>query len=187
MKRLSHAVGFDDAPFERSHRGNVTVIGAVYAGTRLDGMLSGTVRRDGIDSTRVLIKLVCTSRFRKHLQLVMLQGIALAGFNVVDIAQLHDALGLPVLVVSRRRPDLDAIRRALLEHVRGGARKWKLIERAGPMEPVAGVWIQRAGLSAPDAQAAIERLAVHSIVPEPLRTAHIIAGGLAPGDSRQRV
>jgi uncharacterized protein len=187
LKRLSHAVGFDDAPFERAHRGNVAVIGAVFAQARLDGVLRATVRRDGVDSTRVLIGLVDGSRFRKHLQLVMLQGIALAGFNVIDIAGLHASLGLPVLVVTRRRPNLGAIRQALLAHVRGGARKWKLIERAGPMEPLAGVWVQRAGLSATEATAVIERFALYSAVPEPLRTAHLVAGGLAPGDSRQRV
>jgi uncharacterized protein len=187
LKRLSHAVGFDDAPFERTHRGKVAVIGAVYAGARLDGVLSGTVRRDGSDSTRLLITLVRDSRFRQQVQLVMLQGIALAGFNVVDVAQLQASLDLPVLVVSRRRPNFEAIRQALVEHVRGGARKWKLIERAGPMEALAGVWVQRAGLSCEEARAAIERFALHSVVPEPLRTAHLIAGGLAPGDSRQRV
>ena len=55
-----------------------------------------------------------------------MQGIAFAGFNVVDVHTLHCALGLPVLVVARRRPDLAAIRRALVNHVRGGARKWRL-------------------------------------------------------------
>ena len=187
MRRLSHAIGFDDAPFERTHRGDVLVVGAVYAGTRLDGVLSGSVRRDGANATRVLTELVRRSRFREQLQVVMLQGIALAGFNVVDIHGLHDALGLPVVVVSRRRPDLDAIRRALLRHVRAGARKWKLIERAGPMEPLNGVWVQRVGFGVAEAQALLERFAIHSVVPEPLRTAHLIAGGVGPGDSRQRV
>jgi endonuclease V-like protein UPF0215 family len=187
IRRLSHAVGFDDAPFERAHRGDVLVVGAVYSGARLDGVLSAAVRRDGANATRVLGELVNRSRFREHLQLVMLQGIALAGFNVVDIHCLHEAVGLPVLVVSRRRPDLDAIRRALLGRVSGGARKWKLIEHAGPMEPIGGVYVQRAGLGSSEAQTLLARFAIHGAVPEPLRTAHLIAGGLASGESRHRV
>ncbi len=163
------------------------VVGAVYAGARLDGVLSGKVRRDGANATRVLAGLVRGSRFREHLQVVMLQGIALAGFNVIDVHGLHNALGLPVVVVSRRRPDLDAIRRALLNHVPAGARKWKLIERAGAMEPLAGVWVQRVAISPSETEALLARFAIHSVVPEPLRTAHLIAGGLGPGDSRQRV
>ena len=33
--RKRHAVGFDDAPFERGYRGDVLVVGALYAGARL--------------------------------------------------------------------------------------------------------------------------------------------------------
>lgn len=185
--RISHVIGFDDAPFERHHRGDVTVIGAVFAGLRLDGVLSGRVRRDGINSTRMLIDLVQASRFRSHLQAVLLQGITLAGFNVVDVHGLSQALDLPVLVVARHAPDLQRIRSALLEKVPGGRRKWALIERAGPMETLAGVRVQRVGMDAASAEDLIKRLAVNSDVPEPLRTAHIIATGIADKPSRQRV
>ncbi|MCZ7566558.1 MAG: DUF99 family protein [Burkholderiales bacterium] len=136
MRRFAHVIGFDDAPFDRAHRGDVPLIGAVYAGQRLEGVLAGKVRRDGANATRVLASLVRRSRFRAHVKLVLLQGIALAGFNVVDLAGLHRALGIPVLVVVRRPPNLARVRRALLEHVPGGERKWRLIERAGPVEPL---------------------------------------------------
>ena len=183
---LSHVVGFDDGPFARSHRGDVRVVGAVFAGERLDGVLTGHVRRDGVNSTRVLRDLVARSRFAAQLQVVLVQGIAFAGFNVIDLAALHSALGLPVVAVARRCPDLAAIRRALLERVPGGARKWALIEKAGPMEPLAGVYVQRAGLSRSRTEGLIRRLAVHGRLPEPLRTAHLIAGGVVTGESRHR-
>lgn len=186
-RRISHVVGFDDAPFARDHRGNVLVVGAVFAGLRLEGVLTGRVRRDGANATRTLADMINASRFRGHLQAVLLQGIALAGFNVIDIHALHTVVGLPVLVVARRAPDLGRIRRALLTRVRGGKRKWALIEQAGPMRPVAGVFVQCVGLSLAEAGRLIERLAVNSDVPEPLRTAHIIAGGVAYGESRHRV
>ena len=184
--RISHVIGFDDAPFDRGHRGDVLVVGAVYAGARLEGVLSARVRRDGRNSTQVLVDAVRRSRFHAHLQAVLLQGIAFAGFNVVDIHALHEALGLPVIVVARRRADLGAIRRALATRVPGGARKLRLIERAGPMEPLAGVYVQRAGLTAERAAELIRRLAVHGKLPEPLRTAHLIAGGVTTGESRHR-
>lgn len=184
---ISHVIGFDDFPFAPDHRGNVAVVGAVYAGARLDGVVSGCVRRDGANSARVLAELVESSRFVEHLQLVMLQGVALAGFNVVDVGTLHRRLGLPVLVVARREPDMAAVRGALLTRVPGGARKWALIERLGPMEPVAGVYVQRVGLSLGEAETVIRRFALHSRIPEPLRTAHLIAGGIAQGHSTGRV
>lgn len=185
-RRLSHVVGFDDAPFERAHRGDVMVVGAVYAAARLEGVLAARVRRDGANATRALAECVRRSRFRPQLHAVLLQGIAFAGFNVVDLAALHARLSLPVLVVARRKPDLAKIRRALLEHVPGGARKWRLIERAGPMEPAAGVWVQRAGLSPGEARSLVQRFALNGRLPEPLRAAHLIAGGIAAGESRHR-
>jgi hypothetical protein len=182
----SHVIGFDDAPFARSHRGDVLVAGAVFAGTRLDGVLSTRVRRDGANSTDRLIACLAASKFFPQLQAILLQGIAFAGFNVVDIHRLHGATGLPVLVVARHRPDLDAIRTALLEKVPGGARKWRLIEAAGPMEPTAGVHVQRAGIAADAAARLVAAWQRHGKLPEPLRVAHLIAGGVVSGESRHR-
>jgi endonuclease V-like protein UPF0215 family len=180
-------VGFDDAPFARAHRGDVPVVGAVFAGTRLDGVLLGKVRRDGGNATRNLVRLVAGSKFARQIQLVLLQGIALAGFNVVDLQAIHRQLAVPTLVVARRRPRLEQIRQALLTRVPGGARKWALIARLEPMEPMAGVFVQRVGLSAADAARVLHRLCIHSRVPEPLRTAHLIAGAIVTGQSRGRV
>ena len=186
VKRISHVIGFDDAPFARAHRGDVLIVGAVFAGTRLEGVLSGKVRRDGANATRVLIDLVRRSRFGAQVQAILLQGVAFAGFNVVDVHAVHEALKIPVLVVARRAPKLAAIRTALLHKVPGGRRKWALIERLGPMEAVQGVYVQRAGITLDKAADLIRRLALHSTLPEPLRTAHLIAGGVTQGESRHR-
>ncbi len=185
-RRLTHVIGFDDAPFDRDHRGDVLVVGAVYAGLRLEGVLSAQVRRDGANSTRVIARLVRESRFYAHLQLVLLQGIAFGGFNVVDLPALHRLIGVPVMAVVRRRPDFGRIRRTLLEHVPGGARKWRLIEKAGPVEPAGHLFMQRAGISPAQAAVTLAGLCGTAAIPEPLRTAHLIAGGIARGESRHR-
>ena len=185
-RRFSHLVGFDDAPFERAHRGDVLVVGTVFAGHRLEGVVTGRVRRDGRNATEVLARLCMGSRFAPQLQLVLLQGIALAGFNVVDVHELHARTGLPVLVVARRRPDVVAIERALRTRVRGGARKWRLVQRAGPMERCGALWVQRVGLDEHEAGAVLRASATAGHLPEPLRTAHIIAGGVARGESGGR-
>ncbi|HZI17670.1 MAG TPA: DUF99 family protein [Pyrinomonadaceae bacterium] len=185
-KEIKSVVGFDDFPFAREHRGDVRVVGTIYTGARLDGVLSGRVRRDGANSTERLARLVEGSKFARQVRLVMLQGIALGGFNVVDIHGLSARLRVPVLVVARRRPDMGAIRRALEEVVPGGRRKWRLIERAGEMEEAAGVWVQRSGLTLDEAARVVGRFAVCGRIPEPLRVAHLIAGGVGEGQSRGR-
>ncbi|KAA0013738.1 DUF99 family protein [Billgrantia pellis] len=187
QRTFSHIVGFDDCPFPRGHRGDVAIVGTVFSRLRLEGVLSGKVRRDGVNSTRELIRLAGSSRFAAHLQLVMLQGVALAGFNVVDVPQLHAELGLPVLVVARRAPRREAMRRALLKRIPGGAHKWARVERLGEMEPLEGVYVQRVGLSVEEAAATLRATTPHGSVPEPLRVAHLIAGGVTTGESSGRV
>ncbi len=186
LRVFSNIIGFDDAPFSRAHRGNVPIIGAVYAGLRFDGVLMGHIRRDGANAARNIAKLVAESKFAHHAQLIMLQGVAFGGFNVTDAHDLSRRLELPVLIVSRRKPDMAAVKDALLTKVSGGVRKWKIIEKLGPMEPIGNIFVQRAGLSYDEAVQVIEKFAVHSHIPEPLRTAHLIAGAVGSGQSRGR-
>lgn len=185
-QRISHIAGFDDAPFRRQHRGDVLVVGTVFAGNRLDGVLSTKARRDGVNSTQRLIDCLAESKYFAQLQALLLQGIAFAGFNVVDLRALHRATGLPVLVVVRHRPDFAAIREALVEKVPGGTRKWRLIEAAGPMLAMAGVYCQPVGIEPKRAEALIAATQIHGQLPEPLRVAHMIAGGVTTGESRHR-
>ena len=163
------------------------MIGAVYSDLRLVGVLSGKVRRDGVNSTKTLIDLVSQSRFAGHIQAILLNGIAFAGFNVIDLKRLHEALGMAALTVVRKPPDLNRIREILLTRIPGGPGKWARIQRAGPVEPAAGVYVQRTGISLEEAVVLIQHFAVNSRIPEPLRTAHLIAGGITLGESRHRV
>lgn len=185
-RRFSNLVGFDDAPFARGHHGPVKVVGAVFAHLRFDGVLVGSIEKDGADSASRLAELVVRSRFHEHIQLVLLQGVAFGGFNVVDVFQLHRDLDRPVMVVARKAPDMVAIREALVSRIPEGETKWSILERLGPMEPVHGVFVQRVGLSMTEAASVIERFAVHGRIPEPLRVAHLIAGAIAEGHSRGR-
>ena len=65
MRAFSHVVGVDDAPFDRGHTGEVLVVGAVFAGLRLDGVLSTGVRRDGDDATAAVGDMLARSRFAR--------------------------------------------------------------------------------------------------------------------------
>jgi endonuclease V-like protein UPF0215 family len=184
QRSFSNVVGFDDAPFPRDHRGRVDIVGTVYARLRLDGVLMGHVDRDGSDAADAVTGLISGSKFREHIQLILLQGIAFAGFNVIDVFSLFDSLKLPILVVARKPPDMDAIRAALVHRVEDGEAKWRIIERLGPMEPLDHIYVQRVGISLEESADVVRTFAAHGHVPEPLRTAHLIAGAVSTGVSR---
>jgi endonuclease V-like protein UPF0215 family len=183
-RRLSNVIGFDDAPFVRADLSDVALVGTVCSGTRLDIVVRGYVRRDGTDATDTMIRLV-RERSLVHVRAVLLQGITVAGFNVVDVHALNAELGMPVLVVVRRRPRMELFLNAM-QALPGFELRRALVEAAGEPEPLRGVWVQRVGLTRAEAERLLERTTVHGNIPEPLRLAHIIAGGMTTGKSRGR-
>jgi len=184
---FTNFIAFDDAPFPKEHRGDVKLVGVVYAWPRLDGLLIGKVRKDGANSALRIIELIKESKFNEHIQLVMLQGVSVAGFNVVDANLIHQTLNRPVLIVARNKPEPEKMKKALLNKIPGGQKKWKLVEKLGPMEPCGHCYIQRIGISKEDAQKVVECTTLYGHIPEPLRIAHLIAGALITGVSSGRV
>jgi uncharacterized protein len=183
-RRLSNVIGFDDAPHVRGTSGRVGLIGCVCSGSRLDIVVRDAIDKDGDDATAVMERLV-RDKHLTHVRAVMLQGITFGGFNVVDIHRLSNTLEMPVLVVTRKKPRLELVFKAVTG-IPGWQQKRALMEAAGEPEPCGTVWVQRAGLSLEEAERMLERTTEHGIIPEPLRLAHIIAGGTTTGKSRGR-
>jgi len=187
MKSGVQVIGIDDGPFDREHRGDVLAVGAVFrGGERLEGILSTKVRRDGRNATAKLAEMIATSRFFPQLNYVLLDGIALAGFNVVDLPRLSAEVKLPVMAVTRRKPNRDAVRDALLKNLAGGKARWATIERAGPVLEIEGLFCQLAGMDEREAAALIRHTRCHAKLPEPIRVAHLVAAGVVRGASRGR-
>lgn len=186
MKAISNVIGFDDAPFSRGSTAKVRIVGAVCARTRLDGVVSGWVERNGDDATARLSELVESSQFRGYVRAVLLKGIGVAGFNVVDIHALSERLNVPVVVVVRRLPDYAAVRAALEAIGVDAEGKWQRIERAGVPQPVRGLWAQWTRLDRHAVEGLLQAATLHGKIPEALRLAHLIAGGITDGASRGR-
>jgi hypothetical protein len=183
--RRIRTLGVDDGPFERGSRARVLVVGAVYAGGQFEGLLSTHVRQDGHNATERLIGMIGGSKFQPQLHLVLLDGITLGGFNVVDLPTLAVEIGVPCVAVTRRRPDQAAIRRALARLPRAGART-RLIDRAGAVHRAGRVHFQACGVDPELAALALERCTVSGHLPEALRAAHLIARGIVTGESGRR-
>ncbi len=183
--RTLRAVGFDDAPFDRARRGDVAIAGVVCAGTRFEGLVWGRVRRDGWNATAELVRLLAGGKFLPQLHLVLLDGIAFGGFNVVDLPALAAALARPCVAVMRRPPDLDAVERAIGRLPRP-ARRLEVLRRAGPVHRAGSLVFQVCGAGPEETGRALARLTDRGAVPEPLRLAHMVAGAVATGQSGNR-
>lgn len=186
VRPITNVVGFDDGPFSRESHEPVRLIGAICARTRLDGVLSGWVQRNGADATERMAELIERSQFSGYVRAVLLKGIAVAGFNVVDIHALSQRLRVPVVVVTRKLPDYPAIRAALIAAGVDFDRSWLLIERAGVPRAIAGLWVQSVGIEPDALRMLLHAVTLHGKIPEALRVAHLIAGAVTRGVSRGR-
>lgn len=187
MKREVRVLGIDDAPFSfRDER--VEIVGVVVrAPSYVEGILLSDVAVDGTDATDRVAVLVEGSRFRETLSLLMLDGIAFGGFNVVDIEALHERLGLPVVTVTKKEPDLAAMEKALRARFEDWARRLEVVRRL-PLEEVetahTPLRVLRVGIGLPEVKDLLRRTTVRGRLPEPLRIAHLIATALKTGESR---
>ena len=178
-------IGFDDAPFARAAGSPVQVAGIVCAGTRMEGMVWGTATRDGLDATDVLARLLLESKFHAQVHLVLLDGVALGGFNVVDLPALAAATERPCVAVMRRSPDLPTVH-AVLDRLPHAAERRARLDRAGPIHDPDGVPFQCVGASPADVRRALAALTDRGRVPEALRLAHLIGAAVKLGQSGRR-
>jgi endonuclease V-like protein UPF0215 family len=183
--RTLRAIGFDDAPFARGRRGDVGLAGVVCAGTRFEGLVWGRLRQDGWNATDAVVRLLLPGKFLPQLHLVLLDGVAFGGLNVVDLAALAERLGRPCVAVMRRPPDLGAVERAI-RRLPGADRRLALLERAGPIHRSGPFVFQVRGAEPEATGRALERLTDRGAVPEPLRLAHLVGAAFARGESGRR-
>jgi len=184
IKREIRVLGVDDGIFVPHTIGTVDVVGVVYRGGYwLDGVMRTEVTVDGMDATEKIADMIRKAPHYKELRVVMLNGITLAGFNVVDINRLFKMVNLPVIAVARAKPDLEKIKKAL-ENLTEGEKRWQTVESAGKIIEIQTrktgetVYMQTAGISREDAEKILKTTSTRSSVPEALRVAHIIASGL---------
>jgi len=193
IKPEIRVLGIDDGAFKPHSRENVLLVGVLSrGGSWVDGVLSTRVAVDGTDSTRRVIEMVNQSKHKGQLRVIMTDGATFAGFNVVDIHDVFAQTGIPVIAVSRERPNLKEVKRAV-KNLSDWHGRWEIIKKAGKVYPVrtrakaAPVYIQIAGIKRTDAEQIVKLTATRSFVPEPLRVAHLIARGITYGEGAKEV
>lgn len=185
VKKEIRVIGIDDSPFDKFKDKEVLVFGVVMrGGSWVDGVLSAKVAVDGNDSTKKIAKMINKCKFKPQLQCIFLDGIAVAGFNVVDVRELSKKTKLPVVVIIRRMPDIANIKKTLIKINK--KQKIKLIEKAGNVMQVNDIFVQLTGIDLEKAKKILKVVCTRSLIPEPLRLAHLIASGVVLGESKGR-
>lgn len=185
VKKEIRVLGIDDSPFDKFKYKKVLLVGVVMrGGLYVDGVLSTRVSVDGNDSTKNILRMINKCKFKPQLQCIFLNGIAVGGFNIIDIAELNKKTKIPVIVVIRKNPNIEKIKKTLIKIKQEN--KIKLIEKAGKVIQINKIFIQLAGINLKNAREILDVVCTRSLIPEPLRLAHLIAAGIVVGGSKGR-
>ncbi len=189
MKQQVRVLGIDDSPFSLADE-SVLVVGVVVRlPNYVEGIMKTSCKVDGSDGTDALIQMINQSRFRSQLKLVMIDGVALGGFNVIDISRLFKEVGIALASITRDYPDMERIERALLTYFPNGRERLEIV-RSHPLTEIGtehnSIWAAVEGLDRSEAERLIRASTIRGAIPEPLRIAHLIATAMVKGESHGR-
>lgn len=180
VKAKTPIIGIDDGGFDRfaKQRINVPVFGVIMKGSSyVDGIIQSELQKDDSSSTSCLVKMICSSSHKAQLQGIFLQGITIAGFGVIDIHQLWQDTGIPVIVILRKYPQYEKIRSALINAFEDHENRWNQIQLAGTPHKIQDnpqIFLQFAGINLKDAKLLTKKCTAIGTIPEALRIAHFI-------------
>ncbi len=180
MQLRSRIVGFDDGYFPPEYKGGRgrTIVLGVYTldGYIITGLGYRWVLVDGRETTHAIIDIL---KSMNKPDLVLLDGVTYAGFDVVEPWTIHDETHTPIAVIQQYPLNIDRIRSALERHFRDAYERFNTIYRVyngfkyldTPWKTIQ-YYIYPEDLDVSDE---LRRLMIYSPIPEPLRIAHMIA------------
>jgi hypothetical protein len=104
----------------------------------------------------------------------------------VDIKEIYEKTKLPVIVVNRKKPNMEKFIE-ILKRMPNPEKRVEAVKNAGPIYWISiknkRICFQSYGIKNEDAEEIIKITSTMSLIPEPLRVAHLIANGFVLGES----
>ncbi|MFX1282283.1 MAG: DUF99 family protein [Promethearchaeota archaeon] len=180
IKPKTPIIGIDDGGFDRFSKEDIIipVYGVIMKGSAyVDGIIQCHLKRDDPQATTTITQMILDSSHKNQLKTIFFQGITIAGFGVIDIVDLYELTGIPVIVVLRKYPNFTKIKSALEKVFPTDQDRWQSIRRAGDplkVQEDPAIFLQLAGIHPKDAYLLIKRCTAVGTIPEALRIAHFI-------------
>ena len=179
----------DDGKLPGKHqksRGETILVGVKMEKTLINDVKLRTIKVDGLDATEKILEIIDETW---PIELIILGGISYGGFNLIDAVKVWEKSKIPIIIVSKEKPDNNKILAALKKHFKDWERRWniirKVVEKANGIHEVYikekenPIYIENIGLNVKEAISILRKLTVWGRTPEPIRIAHIIARGIS--------
>ncbi|AAT43490.1 endonuclease dU [Picrophilus oshimae] len=185
MKHGIRVLGIDDGPFIKNSDKRTVITGVILkSNLYIEGISIKYIDVDGSDAEDVIISMI-KGRFKNEISAVMTDGITFGGFNIVDIKNINEATGVPVISITRREPNIQRIISAVSRYFPEKVDRALKALSNGPVR-LDNIYINSAGISLTEAGILIRRFTFMGRLPEPVRLAHIISTAIIRGESHGR-
>lgn len=142
----------------------------------VDGFVFGTVTVSGTDATKAVLEMYQKLN-RSDISYIMLSGLVISMYNIVDIGAVNRSTGLPVIAVTYG--DSEGLDGAIARHFDEAGYQERLAQyrSLGPRMKISDdpAYVRCAGCTADEAGHLIRSLTADGARPEPLRVAHALA------------
>lgn len=182
MKDHPIILGIDDATFNlKSGNTDTYLIGVICQGTRMVKVQKQRIKIDGDNSTEKIIKLVKENE--DFVQYILTHTITFGGFNIMDLKQVNTQTQKPIVAVTEREVDMEAVKFALkkkypesysqkVEKITNAGKLYQMkIKTSGGYSPI---YYHKTGISIKKAEILLRKSSMDSKLPEPIRMAHLI-------------
>ena len=109
IKEGARIIAITSGPIARKSRekklmADTLIVGVIGRRSVIEGVLSCYIECDGNDATRKIIRMISRSRFKEQIKIIALNGIALAGLNMVDVDLIEKKLKVDAIIITRDNP-----------------------------------------------------------------------------------
>lgn len=147
----------------------------------IDGFVFGMVTVGGDDATTEILRMI-RDLGRQDLNLVMLSGCVIAWYNIINPAEIHASVGIPVICVSYE--ESEGLKEHIRRHFPGDQERIEQYNKLGDRTEIAlptgySLYARGWGVTGNELSRACTLFTHHGKIPEPLRVARIAARSMA--------
>ena len=144
----------------------------------IDGFVFGSATLEGDDATDTILEMYDKLQ-RPDISYVLISGLILSMYNIINIKKLYDSLKIPIIGISYN--DSQGIEAALKHHFPNSFEsKITAYQKLGKREKITlstshDVFIRKEGCTLGDVKHLLDKLTLHGSVPEPIRVSQLLA------------
>lgn len=147
----------------------------------IDGFVFGSAALEGNDATDQILHMYDELR-RSDINYILVSGLIISMYNIVDIKKLCDSLQIPVIGVTYN--ESDGIEDAIKHHFpKSFESKVNEYEKLGTREKITlhtshDIFVRYVGCTIYEVKQLLNELTLHGSIPEPLRVSQLLANVL---------